>query len=105
MLDGIFVSSDMLCAGLPQGGRDACLGDSGGPLLARVQNSWVLVGIVSFGEGCAEPGKPGVYTNLGNYFDSFINRYVLPEKSQSHPVTFSNNASGQQQNVNFANFR
>ena len=105
MLDGIFVSSDMLCAGLPQGGRDACLGDSGGPLLTKVQNSWALVGIVSFGEGCAEPGKPGVYTNLGNYFDSFINRYVLPEKSQSHPVTFSSNASGQQQNVNFANFR
>jgi len=105
MLQGIFVNSDMICAGLPQGGRDACLGDSGGPLLAKVQNSWALVGIVSFGEGCAEPGKPGVYTNLGNYFENFINRYVLPEQSQSHPVTFSTSANNQQQSVNFANFR
>ncbi len=105
LLAGIFISNDMLCAGLPQGGRDACLGDSGGPLLAKVQNSWALVGVVSFGSGCAEAGKPGVYTNLGNYFDNFINRYVLPENSQSYPVTFSSSATNQQQSVYFANFR
>ncbi len=105
MLGNIFNGENMLCAGLPQGGRDACLGDSGGPLLTRVQNqnTWALVGIISFGEGCAEAGKPGVYTDLGNYFDSFINRYITPEASQSYRVSF--NGGNQQQSVYFANFR
>ncbi|CAB3361304.1 Hypothetical predicted protein [Cloeon dipterum] len=52
----------MLCAGFRQGQKDACQGDSGGPLAA----GGVLVGIVSWGAGCARPGLPGVYTNLAD---------------------------------------
>lgn len=54
------LTDNMICAGFMEGGRDACQGDSGGPLVVN----GVLAGIVSFGEGCAEAYKPGVYTNL-----------------------------------------
>jgi trypsin len=45
--------------------RDSCHGDSGGPLLARSGSRFVQVGIVSYGLGCAVPGFPGVYTEVG----------------------------------------
>ncbi|XP_039483065.1 trypsin eta [Drosophila santomea] len=61
------VSEGMLCAGLSEGGKDACQGDSGGPLV--VANK--LAGIVSWGEGCAQPNYPGVYANVA-YFKDWI---------------------------------
>jgi trypsin len=60
----------MICAGEPQGGKDSCQGDSGGPLMDAATK--IIIGIVSWGIGCAEAGKPGVYTRLGNYID-FVN--------------------------------
>lgn len=51
----------MLCAGYPSGGKDSCQNDSGGPL---VEGSTV-VGIVSWGWGCAAAGYPGVYADVG----------------------------------------
>ncbi len=54
-----------LCAGLPQGGSDTCQGDSGGGLFVPASGpGWVVVGITSFGDGCARPGRPGVYTSV-----------------------------------------
>lgn len=52
-----------LCAGFMAGGKDSCQGDSGGPFNVNGQ----LVGIVSWGLGCAEPNYPGVYTDVSYY--------------------------------------
>jgi len=53
----------MVCAGYEQGGVDTCQGDSGGPFV----ESGELIGITSFGEGCARPGYYGVYTRVASY--------------------------------------
>ncbi|XP_027628637.1 transmembrane protease serine 5 [Tupaia chinensis] len=59
----------MLCAGYLDGRADACQGDSGGPLVCPDGDTWHLVGVVSWGRGCAEPNHPGVYANVAEFLD------------------------------------
>ncbi|MGW3622368.1 S1 family peptidase [Streptomyces sp. NPDC000880] len=62
------VAGEEICAGLPQGGVDTCQGDSGGPMFRKDNtNAWIQVGIVSWGEGCARPNLPGVYTEVSTF--------------------------------------
>ncbi|CAM1300080.1 Uncharacterised protein g2603 [Pycnogonum litorale] len=71
----------MLCAGRPHGGTDSCHGDSGGPLMATVNGKWTVIGIISYGaRNCAEPNKPGVYTDISDYVQ-WINS-VMYNKTQ-----------------------
>jgi secreted trypsin-like serine protease len=62
-----FDPKTMIGAGFPQGGVDTCQGDSGGPLLVPTTTGALrLAGDTSFGDGCAQPGKPGIYGRLGD---------------------------------------
>ncbi|XP_028994524.1 coagulation factor VII-like isoform X2 [Betta splendens] len=63
------ITRNMLCAGLKSGGRDSCEGDSGGPLVTRYQKTWFLIGVVSWGKGCANENMYGVYAKVSNFLD------------------------------------
>ncbi|KAM9780413.1 serine protease 33-like [Neosynchiropus ocellatus] len=61
------LTSNMICAGLTEGGKDSCQGDSGGPMVVKNSTTWLQVGVVSFGKGCAQPNYPGVYARVSEY--------------------------------------
>jgi secreted trypsin-like serine protease len=74
------VRPSMMCAGYREGGIDSCQGDSGGPLVWRTSDGPVLVGVVSFGEGCARKLKYGIYTQVSAYRD-WIDRAIAADRN------------------------
>ncbi|XP_058636259.1 serine protease svh-1-like [Onychostoma macrolepis] len=89
------VTSNMMCAGLTQGGKDTCQGDSGGPMVSRQCSVWVQSGITSWGYGCADPNSPGVYTRVSRYQSWITNRIGqnLPGYVTFNPPTSCSSAS------------
>lgn len=66
---GVVLTRNMFCAGYIQGREDSCKGDSGGPLVTKYNQTVFLLGIVSWGKGCARPGNYGIYTRVSNYLE------------------------------------
>ena len=88
---GYSITNGMMCAGhIPGGQKDSCAGDSGGPLFIPAAPSHPLaqptvVGVVSWGHGCAASNAPGVYTRVSS-FGTWINSVLgLPPPSPPSP--------------------
>ncbi|PKU38952.1 serine protease 56 [Limosa lapponica baueri] len=83
------LTSAMFCAGYLSGGIDSCQGDSGGPLACQDPSShrFVLYGITSWGDGCGEQGKPGVYTRVAAFVD-WLSLQMDPTPGSREPSCF-----------------
>ena len=75
------LADDAICAGYPEGGTDTCQGDSGGPLvrLDDVKQEHTLVGITSWGVGCARANYPGVYASVAYARDYIVEEICAQE--------------------------
>lgn len=79
---GVPLTENMFCAGYFDGRSDSCKGDSGGPLVTKYKKTYFLLGIVSWGKGCARPGNYGIYTRVSNYLEWIHNQTATPAQGE-----------------------
>lgn len=78
------ITERMICAGFEGGRKDSCQGDSGGPLVQQQSSGGLPVqyGVVSWGFGCAQPKRPGIYSKVSSVLD-WIDNKINDENSFS----------------------
>ncbi|XP_022367504.1 serine protease 48-like [Enhydra lutris kenyoni] len=70
------ISEAMICSKLPVGQTDQCIGSRGDPLTCRVEDFWVLAGVVSWESNCIQNNEPGIYTNI-SFYKSWIEKSAI----------------------------
>eukprot|EP00934_Nitzschia_sp_Nitz4_P000533 Nitzschia sp. Nitz4//scaffold46_size129759//123241//124846//NITZ4_003527-RA/size129759-augustus-gene-0.29-mRNA-1//-1//CDS//3329552673//533//frame0 len=91
--DGEVNGATMLCAGVSDYSKDSCNGDSGGPLVIENGNEHILVGVVSWGYGCALDGYPGVYSRVSSAV-SWIHSVVCDTWNSNGAICGGSNSGG-----------
>ena len=68
------MAKGQFCADVPEGGKDACLGDSGGPLITKDEKdnngAATLIGVVSWGIECGKKDQPGMYSEVSSFLST-----------------------------------
>lgn len=75
------VTDNEICIGPLAGGKDSCQGDSGGPVYIKRDSEWFILGLTSWGHGCARANSPGVYTFAPSYVNWVTSVASVPAQS------------------------
>lgn len=98
------LTDEMICAGFTEGGKDSCQGDSGGPLVVNYENEWYQIGVVSYGDGCAVAGKPGVYANVAKFEDWIKQKMAGVSLPTGYQLGYVEQGYSGQQSITLTNY-